>query len=73
LFAAQKDDSRLLVGVVASLVPGNLVLAAAVGNRRLTAEAGCWWEEHLVGVLGMVGVVGGLNGAPLYGVQEGDR
>jgi len=59
LFAAQKDDSRLLVGVVASLVPGNLVLAAAVGNQRLTAEDGCWWEEHLVGVLGMVGVVGG--------------
>jgi len=46
-----------MVGV-ASLVLGNLVHAAAVGNRRLTAEAGCWWEEHLVGVLDMVGVVG---------------
>ena len=57
MLAAQKKDSRLLVGV-ASLVLGNLVLAAAVGNRRLTAEAGCWWEEHLVGVLGMVEVVG---------------
>ena len=58
MLAAQKRDSRLMVGD-ASLVFGNLVLAAAVGNQRLTAEDGCWWEEHLVGVLGMVGVVGG--------------
>ena len=57
MFAAQKKDGKLLVGV-ASLVLESLLVAAAVGNRSLTAVAGCWWEEHLVGVLGMVGVVG---------------